>query len=68
MRAGQDLWPRQPALRGLHPHPVPRRTNPLTNDTAVDKDDVLAAINEKWNDRKKVAIGYIGTESERYRC
>jgi secreted PhoX family phosphatase len=29
----------------------------------ADKEAILAAINEKWNGKKKVAIGYIGTES-----
>ena len=32
----------------------------LKNYTGADKADVLAAINAKWSDRKKAAIGYIG--------
>lgn len=29
--------------------------------TGADKDDVLATINAKWDDKRKAAIGYIGT-------
>ena len=28
----------------------------------ITEADVLSAINEKWNNRKKAAIGYVGTE------
>lgn len=35
--------------------------DPLANYTGADKDDVLAAINSKWGNRKKAAIGYTGT-------
>lgn len=40
---------------------TPYGTDPLANYLGADKDQVLAAINAKWNNRKKVAIGYIGT-------
>jgi len=40
---------------------TPFGTNPLANYTGTNKDSVLAAINTKWNNRKKAAIGYIGT-------
>lgn len=40
---------------------TPFGTNPLANYTGADKDAVLAAINQKWNGRKRSAIGYIGT-------
>lgn len=33
----------------------------LSNYTGLDRDDVLANINSKWGNRKKAAIGYIGT-------
>ena len=33
----------------------------LPNYLGDDKDEILAAIDEKWNFRKKVAVGYIGT-------
>lgn len=42
---------------------TPYGTNPLANYTAADRDAVLAAINAKWGNREKAAIGYIGTES-----
>ena len=32
----------------------------IKNYTGADKQAVLDAINAKWNDRKKAAIGYIG--------
>jgi secreted PhoX family phosphatase len=41
---------------------TPFGTNPLANYTGADKNDVLAAINAKWNNRKRAAIGYIGTK------
>ena len=34
----------------------------LTSYLGDDRDAILAAIDEKWNFRKKVAVGYIGTE------
>jgi hypothetical protein len=34
--------------------------NNIANYTGSDKAKVLAAINDKWNSRKKAAIGYIG--------
>lgn len=40
---------------------TPFGTNPLANYTGPDRDAVLAAINSKWNNRKRSAIGYIGT-------
>jgi uncharacterized protein len=40
---------------------TPFGTNPLANYTGSDRDAVLAAINSKWNNRRKSAIGYIGT-------
>jgi hypothetical protein len=33
----------------------------LPNYLGDDKDEILAAIDEKWNFRKKAAVGYIGT-------
>lgn len=33
----------------------------LANYLGTDRNDVLNAINSKWNNRKKAAIGYIGT-------
>jgi uncharacterized protein len=36
--------------------------NNLASYLGTDKTDVLAAINAKWNGRKKAAIGYIGTK------
>jgi len=41
---------------------TPFGTNPLANYTGADKNDVLAAINAKWNNRRKAAIGYIGSK------
>jgi len=41
---------------------TPYGANPLANYLGADQAGVLAAINEKWNDRKKAAIGYIGTK------
>ena len=42
---------------------TPYGANPLANYLGADKADVLDAINKKkWNNRKKVAIGYIGTK------
>ena len=41
---------------------TPFGTNPLANSTGADKNDVLAAINAKWNNRSKAAIGYIGSK------
>jgi len=35
----------------------------LTSYLGDDRDAILAAIDEKWNFRKKVAVGYIGTET-----
>ena len=34
----------------------------IKNYTGADKDEVLGAIYDKWNDRTKAAIGYIGTK------
>lgn len=34
----------------------------LSNYLGADRADVLTALNAKWDDRKKAAIGYIGTE------
>ena len=36
--------------------------NNIGSYLGADKPEVLAAINSKWNNRKKAAIGYIGTE------
>jgi hypothetical protein len=36
--------------------------NGIANYTGGDKADVLAAIDAKWNNRTKAAIGYIGVE------
>jgi hypothetical protein len=36
--------------------------DPLANYKGTDEGDVLKAINDKWGNRKKAAIGYIGTE------
>lgn len=33
----------------------------LSNYLGADKDEILALIDQKWNFRKKVAVGYIGT-------
>jgi hypothetical protein len=33
----------------------------LKNYMGTDKDAILAEINAKWNDRRKAAIGYLGT-------
>ena len=41
---------------------TPFGTDPLANYKAADKNEVLNALNTKWNGRKKVAIGYIGIE------
>jgi len=41
---------------------TPYGSNPLANYTGADKAEVLAAINSKWNNRKRAAIGYIGTK------
>ena len=46
----------------------PFGSDPLANYKGNDKAEVLAAINEKWNDRKKVAIGYIGTKPRTAPC
>jgi secreted PhoX family phosphatase len=35
----------------------------LPNYLGTDKDRILAAIDKKWNFRKKVAVGYIGTKT-----
>lgn len=40
----------------------PYGSDPLANYLGADKADVLAAINAKWGNRKKAAVGYIGTE------
>ena len=40
---------------------TPFGTDPLANYSGADRNDVLAAINARWNNRKKAAIGYIGT-------
>lgn len=39
----------------------PYGSNPLANYTGADKATVLASINAKWNNRKRSAIGWIGT-------
>jgi secreted PhoX family phosphatase len=36
--------------------------DPLANYTGADKEAVLDQLNAKWKNRKKAAIGYIGTE------
>ena len=36
--------------------------DPLANYKGTDKDEVLAALDDKWNKRAKAAIGYIGIE------
>jgi hypothetical protein len=39
---------------------TPYGANPLANYTGPDRDDVLKALDAKWNNRTKAAIGYIG--------
>ncbi len=34
----------------------------IKNYTGADKAEVLGAIYDKWSDRTKAAIGYIGTK------
>jgi hypothetical protein len=41
---------------------TPYGANPLANYLGADKADVLDAINKNWDNRKKAAIGYIGTK------
>lgn len=36
--------------------------NNISSYLGADKAEVLSAINNKWNNKKKAAIGYIGTE------
>jgi len=40
---------------------TPFGTNPLANYTGADRNEVLSLVNNKWNDRKRAAIGYLGT-------
>lgn len=39
---------------------TPYGANPLANYKGADRDAVLKALDEKWNNRTKAAIGYIG--------
>ncbi|MBK7000535.1 MAG: DUF839 domain-containing protein [Rhodoferax sp.] len=41
---------------------TPYGSNPLANYTGANKAEVLTAINTKWNNRKRSAIGYLGTK------
>lgn len=40
---------------------TPFGANPLANYTGADRAEVLSLVNSKWNNRKRAAIGYLGT-------